>query len=60
MGEKDETMTKLLKTFAEGRRCQHPGCNRLLSIYNQGPYCRVHQEEQAEARYQKHYLHPKK
>jgi hypothetical protein len=38
-------MSKLLKQSAEGRRCKYPSCDRLLSIYNHQPYCRVHQDE---------------
>ncbi|MCI0498050.1 MAG: hypothetical protein L0Y36_00010 [Planctomycetales bacterium] len=40
-------MTKLLKTSAEGRRCQFPNCQRLLSIYNHEAFCRVHLERTA-------------
>lgn len=35
-------MTKKLKTSAEGRRCEYPDCDRLLSIYNHEAFCRVH------------------
>lgn len=38
-------MIKKLKTSAEGRRCEHAGCHRLLSIYNHGVLCRVHQSQ---------------
>jgi len=38
-------MIKKLKTSEEGRRCEYPGCSRLLSIYNHQSYCRVHQEK---------------
>ena len=35
-------MTKMLKTSAEGRRCEFPNCNRILSIYNHQKYCHLH------------------
>ena len=37
-------MNKVLKTSPEGRRCKFPNCDRVLSIYNHQPYCRVHCE----------------
>lgn len=39
---------KVLKTSAEGRTCQFPQCNRLLSIYNHEAFCRVHLEKMAD------------
>jgi hypothetical protein len=35
-------MTKMLKTSAEGRRCEFPNCDRILSIYNHQKYCHLH------------------
>ena len=35
-------MTKMVKTSAEGRKCQFPDCNRTLSIYNHERYCHSH------------------
>lgn len=29
----------------EGRRCAHPGCNAILSIYNHGDQCQSHHAE---------------
>jgi hypothetical protein len=42
--ERNRMAQKILKTSAEGRVCQYPQCNRLLSIYNHETYCRVHLE----------------
>ena len=38
-------MKKLLKTSADGRKCLYPECTCILSIYNDGVYCRIHQEQ---------------
>lgn len=35
-------MTKMLKTSAEGRKCEFANCNRILSIYNHERYCHSH------------------
>jgi hypothetical protein len=35
-------MAKIVKTSAEGRKCQFPDCNRTLSIYNHERYCHSH------------------
>ena len=39
---------KMLKTSAEGRRCEFPHCEQRLSIYNHEIYCRVHLREMSE------------
>ena len=31
-----------IKVYKQGRKCKK--CKRLLSIYNEGPYCNVHAE----------------
>ncbi len=31
-----------VRTYAEGRRCQKPGCTTRLSIYNDGSHCARH------------------
>jgi len=51
-------MTKKLKTSAEGRRCEFPNCDRLLSIYNHQSLCRIHLEVAQAAEKQKPYRHP--
>ncbi len=38
-------MKKPLKTSVEGRKCEFPECKCILSIYNDGIYCRMHQEQ---------------
>ncbi len=35
-------MQKTQKTSAEGTKCMFANCNRILSIYNQEPYCHSH------------------
>lgn len=30
------------RTFKAGRRCRHEGCDTILSIYNEDPYCSLH------------------
>ncbi len=35
-------MTKMLRTSAEGRKCEFANCNRILSIYNHERYCHSH------------------
>ncbi|MBN2591237.1 MAG: hypothetical protein JXA96_15340 [Sedimentisphaerales bacterium] len=42
-------MAKTLKTSAEGRKCNFPNCNRLLSIYNHESYCHVHRDQKIHA-----------
>jgi hypothetical protein len=32
------------KTFAKGRLCREPGCNTILSVYNDGSYCYRHEK----------------
>ncbi len=36
-------MSKKVKSYPKGRRCRFPLCGKVLSIYNQGEYCHVHQ-----------------
>lgn len=31
------------KQAAKGRVCSHPGCTTVLSVYNLGKYCSVHE-----------------
>ena len=31
------------ETYRRGRRCDEPGCRTVLSIYNPGHYCAVHE-----------------
>ena len=50
-------MKKALKTSAEGRRCEYPDCQQVLSIYNHQTYCRVHQEKVFSRERYKHYKH---
>jgi hypothetical protein len=38
-------MAKKVKTSAHGRKCAHPNCNHILSIYNHEPYCHIHREK---------------
>ena len=45
---------KMLKTSAEGRRCQFPHCQQRLSIYNHEAYCRVHLQQMSEKKEIKH------
>jgi hypothetical protein len=35
-------MERKLKTSRKGRRCKFPDCGRILSIYNDRAYCRIH------------------
>lgn len=36
-------MSKKVKSSPKGRKCRFPSCGRVLSIYNHGEYCHVHQ-----------------
>ncbi|MFA5319875.1 MAG: hypothetical protein WBE75_04095 [Candidatus Omnitrophota bacterium] len=36
-------MSKKVKSSPKGRKCRFPLCRKLLSIYNHGEYCHVHQ-----------------
>ncbi|MFA5430438.1 MAG: hypothetical protein WC329_04715 [Candidatus Omnitrophota bacterium] len=36
-------MFKKVKSYPKGRKCRFPACGKILSIYNQGEYCHVHQ-----------------
>ncbi len=29
-------------TSRKGRKCKHPRCKHILSIYNHEAYCRIH------------------
>ena len=31
-----------VKTSAKGRRCETPGCDTVLSVYNDGRVCALH------------------
>jgi hypothetical protein len=37
-------MVKVLKTSAEGRKCQYHNCTQTLSIYNHETYCHIHRD----------------
>jgi hypothetical protein len=41
-------MVKVLKTSAEGRKCQYQNCTQTLSIYNHEAYCHIHQNQISE------------
>jgi hypothetical protein len=36
---------KKVKVSHKGRVCRHPLCKIILSIYNHGFYCHVHEEK---------------
>lgn len=38
-------MAKAIKTSSEGRKCQFPLCDNILSIYNHKDYCRLHWDQ---------------
>lgn len=42
--------TSTTKTSPAGRRCQHRGCATILSVYNHGSYCDVHQRLRPDVR----------
>jgi len=33
------------RTFPPGRLCEEPGCETLLSIYNDNTYCSLHESK---------------
>lgn len=33
-----------INTYPRGRRCHQPGCRTVLSIYNPGWFCTLHEE----------------
>lgn len=33
------------KTFGTGRNCGKDGCNTILSTYNRGTHCALHEED---------------
>jgi len=41
-------MKQILKTSAEGRRCEFTNCHRILSIYNHERYCHSHLYQMSE------------
>ena len=41
-------MKKVLKTSAEGRKCEFPDCKCILSIYNNEAYCHLHRDRMAQ------------
>jgi len=45
---------KKIKVSHRGRKCKHPGCKIILSVYNHDCFCYVHQNKadmQADAKY---------
>ncbi|MDD4941531.1 MAG: hypothetical protein PHE65_06485 [Candidatus Omnitrophica bacterium] len=36
---------KKIRTSIKGRKCKHPGCQHILSIYNHEALCHVHSGE---------------
>ncbi len=36
---------KKIKTSYKGRICRQSGCKNILSIYNHGRYCHLHQDK---------------
>ena len=52
-------MERKLKSSPKGRRCKFPNCGRLLSIYNNHAYCRIHWDQMSYKRALKvPYRHP--
>jgi hypothetical protein len=51
-------MKKPLKTSVEGRKCKFPECTCILSIYNDGVYCRIHQEQMTQSERAKTAINP--
>ncbi|MCX5707961.1 MAG: hypothetical protein NTY14_03150 [Candidatus Omnitrophica bacterium] len=39
---------KKTRTSLKGRKCKHPGCSHILSIYNHEGYCHVHLSQEFE------------
>ncbi|MDP2943589.1 MAG: hypothetical protein Q8O36_08820 [Candidatus Omnitrophota bacterium] len=35
-------MTIKIRTSRKGRKCKHPHCKQILSIYNHEVFCHVH------------------
>lgn len=42
---------KEIESIKRKRTCKFPGCKQVLSIYNPGSYCYVHQRETDNKKY---------
>ncbi|MDP2653753.1 MAG: hypothetical protein Q8Q08_06950 [Candidatus Omnitrophota bacterium] len=41
-GSKEGAVIKKIVTSRKGRKCKHPRCKHILSIYNHEAYCHIH------------------
>jgi hypothetical protein len=49
-------MAKMLKTSSADRKCHHPGCLHILSIYNHEVFCHVHLDRKQNPNTQKTFM----